>query len=70
MNIRTIPSSIEIYFWSFVVALLSDSEVVQRLVCKLHDWIITGKMKRAIHLALITSCAGFVLGALLGLFGM
>ncbi len=70
MNIRLIPTSIEIYFWSFIIALLSDSEVVQRFVRKLHYWMTTGKLRRAFHLALLASTTGFLLGAVLGFSGM
>jgi hypothetical protein len=70
MNLRLIPTTIEIYFWSLLIGLLSDSELAQRFVRKVHAWVISGQFKRALRLTLVVCAAGFVLGFILGLFGV
>ena len=70
MNIRLLPSSIEIYLWSLLISLLSDSELIQRLVRDVHQWIVAGNLARALRIIAILSVAGFVLGFLFGLAGL
>jgi hypothetical protein len=69
MNIRLIPTSIEIYFWSVVISLLSDSEVFQHVVRMLHGWATTGQMGRYLRVALWISSFGFLMGIILGIAG-
>jgi len=70
MNIRLIPTNLEIYFWSFLISLLSDSEVIQRLVRQVHAWAISGQLSRYLRLALIAAATGFFAGLILGIAGL
>lgn len=70
MNIRLIPNSIEIYFWSMIISLLSDSEVIQRLFRGVHAWASSGQMSRYLRFALVASAIGFFIGLFLGIAGL
>ncbi len=70
MKLQLIPSTIEIYFWSLVISLLSDSELVQRFVQKVHAWIASGEFGRALRLVLVIAGAAFLVGAILGIAGV
>jgi hypothetical protein len=70
MNIRLLPSRFEIYMWSLLISLLSDSEVIQQLVRALHRWIAAGNLTRLLRITAILSIAGFALGFLFGLAGL
>ncbi len=70
MKLQLIPSTIEIYFWSLVISLLSDSRLVQRIVQKVHTQIASGDFGRALRLALIIAGAAFLLGVILGIAGV
>jgi len=70
MNIRSLPTNIEIAFWSVVISLLSDSEVIQDFVRKCYDCLISRRYIYYLRLALVFSAAGLVLGTILGLIGL
>ena len=70
MKLQFIPSTIEIYFWSLVISLLTDSELVQRIVRKAHTWGASGEFGRAMRLALAIGGAAFLLGIILGIAGV
>jgi len=70
MNIRLIPNNLEIYFWSLIISLLSDSEVIQRLFRLVHAWAISGQMLRYLRMALVACGAGFMMGLILGIAGL
>ena len=70
MNIRSLPTNIEIAFWSVVISLLTDSEVIQNFVRKCYDCLASGRATSFLRLALIFSTAGLLLGTLLGLVGL
>jgi hypothetical protein len=70
MNIRSLPTSIEIAFWSVVISLLSDSEVIQDLVRKCYDCQASGRCTYYLRLVFFFSTAGLVLGTFLGLVGL
>jgi len=69
MDIRSLPSNIEIAFWSVVISLLTDSELIQGFVQKYYYWLKSGRWARTLRWALILSAVGFVSGILLGLAG-
>jgi len=70
MKLQLIPSSIEIYFWSLVISLLSDSELVQRIVQKVHAWVASGEFRHALRWTLFIAGAAFLLGVILGIAGV
>lgn len=70
MSIRTITSRIEIAFWSVVVSLLSDSELIQGFVQTCYIGFTSGQYTRILKKALILSAAGFLIGIVLGLAGL
>jgi len=70
MNIRLLPSRFEIYMWSLLISLLSDSEVIQQMVRAIHRWIVAGNLACILRIAAILSIAGFTLGLLFGLAGL
>jgi hypothetical protein len=70
MNIRLIPSRFEIYMWSLLISLLSDSEVIRQLVRAIHRWIAAGNLARLLRITAILSIASFTLGFLFGLAGL
>ncbi len=70
MNIRSLPTNIEIAFWSVVISLLSDSEVIQNFVQKCYDCMTSGRATYYLRMALVFSAAGLLLGTLLGLVGV
>lgn len=70
MNIRSLPTNIEIAFWSVVISLLSDSEVIQDFVRKCYDWQASGRFTYYLRLALVFAVAGLLLGTFLGLVGL
>lgn len=70
MNIRSLPTNIEIAFWSVVISLLTDSEVIQDFVRKCYNCLASGRYIHYLRLALIFSAAGLLLGTILGLVGI
>jgi hypothetical protein len=70
MNIRSLPTNIEIAFWSVVISLLSDSEVIQNFVRKFYDCLTSGRATYYLRLTLVFSVAGLLVGTLLGLAGL
>ena len=69
MDIRSLPSNIEIAFWSVIISLLTDSELIQGFVQKYYYWLKSGRWVRTLRWALILSAVGFLLGILVGLAG-
>ena len=70
MNIRLLPTRFEIYLWTLLISLLSDSEVIQQLVRALHRWIAAGNLTRLLRIIAVLSITGFALGFLFGLAGL
>lgn len=70
MNIRSLPTNIEIAFWSVVISLLTDSEVFQDFVRKCYNGLTSGRYTYYLRLALGFSAAGLLLGTILGLIGL
>jgi hypothetical protein len=70
MNIRSLPTNIEIAFWSVVISLLTDSEVIQDFVRKCYICMKSGRCTYYLRMALVTSAAGLLLGTILGLLGL
>jgi hypothetical protein len=70
MNIRSLPTNIEIAFWSVVISLLTDSEVIQDLVQKCYNCLTSGRFTYYLRLTLVFSAAGLLLGTILGLVGL
>ena len=70
MNIRSLPTNIEIAFWSVVISLLSDSEVAQDFVRNCYNCLTSGRYTYYLRLALVFSAAGLLLGTILGLVGL
>jgi len=70
MSIRILSSRIEIAFWSVVVSLLSDSELVQGLVQTCYTGFTSRQYARTLKQALLFSIAGLLTGIILGLAGL
>ena len=70
MSIRILSSRIEIAFWSVVVSLLSDSELVQGLVRTCYTGFTSMQYSRTVKQALLFCIAGLLTGIILGLAGL
>ncbi len=70
MNIRTLPTALEIRFWSFAISLMSQSRVAQALILKAYDCLTSARFFSFLRWGLLCSGAGFLLGLLLGMLGL
>ena len=66
-NIRHISNHMEIYFWSTLITLMSESEFLQRCIRNAYNFKLTGKQTRFLLEALAWSIVGLLLGFAAGL---
>jgi len=67
MNIRIIPTHVEIYFWSTIITLMSESSFLQRCLRYVYYFKLNRKHNRLLLEALVWSIIGLLLGFTLGL---
>jgi hypothetical protein len=70
MNIRALPATLEIRFWTLVISLMSQSHLAQRLVQKTYDCLTSEGFYRLLGWGLFCSGAGFLIGMVLGILGI
>ena len=68
MTIHQIPAHLEIYFWTFIIRLISESKIVQYCMKEAYQ-LRSARLGSLIRLGLLISAAGMLLGIFLGLLG-
>ena len=68
MTIRQIPAHLEIYFWTVVIRLISESNLVRYCVKEAYQ-LKSASLSTILKLGLLLSGAGILIGILLGLLG-
>jgi hypothetical protein len=69
MTIRQIPAHLEIYFWTVIIHLISESKIAQYMVKEAYR-LRSAHLTLLIRLGLIISAAGMLIGIFLGLLGV
>lgn len=69
MTIRQIPAHLEIYFWTVVIRLISESKFVQHCIRQAYQ-LKSASPGSLIRLGLALSAAGLLTGIILGLLGV
>ncbi|MCK5428445.1 MAG: hypothetical protein KAI94_03185 [Anaerolineales bacterium] len=67
MNIRLVPTQLEVYFWSTVITMMSESSFMQRCIRNVYHFKLTRKHSKLLLEALAWSIVGLLLGFTLGL---
>jgi hypothetical protein len=67
MNIRLVPTQLEVYFWSTVITLMSESSFMQRFIRDAYNFKLTRKHTKLLLEAIAWSIIGLLLGFTLGL---
>jgi hypothetical protein len=67
MNIRHVPNQLEIYFWSSIIALMSESRFMQRCMRDAYHFKPTKKHTKLLIEGIAWSIIGLLLGFALGL---
>lgn len=69
MTIRQIPAHLEIYFWTVVIRLISESKFAQHCLRQAYH-LRTASPGSLVRLGLALSGAGLLFGIILGLLGI
>lgn len=69
MEIKQIPTRLEVYFWLIVIRLISQSKFVQACLREVYA-LKSMQPGLVVTLTLVWSGAGLILGIVLGLLGI
>jgi len=69
METRLIPARLQVFFWTIIIRLISESRLAQRCLQLLYQ-LKDANTKSVIKVSLVCLGAGMLLGLLLGLVGI
>ena len=69
MVTHLIPARLQVFFWTIIIRLISDSRLAQRCLMQLYQ-LKDAKTDSIIKVSLVCLALGIVVGYLLGLVGM
>jgi hypothetical protein len=69
MTIRQLPAHLEIFFWTFIIRLISESKFVQYCMREAYQ-LKSARLDSFIRLGLVIFGAGMMIGIFLGLLGV
>ena len=69
METRLIAARLQVFFWTIIIRLISDSRLAQRCLQQLYE-LKDAKTASVIKVSLVCLGAGILLGYLLGLVGI
>jgi len=69
MDTRLIPARLQVFFWTIIIRLISESRLAQTCLQQLYQ-LKDAKTASLIRVSLICLGAGMLLGLLLGLVGI
>lgn len=70
MNIRHVPTQIEVYFWSRIITLMSESRFMQRCMRDAYHFKPTRKHTKLIVEVIAWSLIGLLVGFALGVLSV
>jgi hypothetical protein len=69
MDTRQLSARLQVFFWTIVIRLISDSRLAQRCLQQLYQ-LTDAKAASLVKVSLVCLGAGIVLGYLLGVAGI
>jgi hypothetical protein len=69
METRLIPARLQVFFWTIIIRLISESRLAQRCLQQFYQ-LKDANIASVIKLSLVCLGAGMLLGLLLGLAGI
>lgn len=67
MNIRHVPTQLEVYFWSTVITVMSESRLMQRFMRDAYHFKPARKHTKLLIEAIAWSLIGLLIGFALGI---
>lgn len=70
LNIKQLTNQLELSFWSYTIRLMSESQILRRILPTIFVYSRLDKFKPVLRTALICSLSGFLVGLVVGILSL